>query len=151
MTTVKSITVTTTTPVSRMSSSIEGHTTLRVSSMIPLMRPDCTNWAAICSRFCLLSARELLDITPSSLQRRTIPASSRGGTTRTRDPRFWRPMLYQLSYAPVLPSSFIVPFRYVARPGWDTTSSHGVQYDYGNVSNTSGAPYGPDRCACFSQ
>ena len=27
----------------------------------------------------------------------------RGGRTRTRDPRFWRPVLYQLSYTPVHP------------------------------------------------
>ena len=26
--------------------------------------------------------------------------SGRGGETRTRDTRFWRPVLYQLSYAP---------------------------------------------------
>ncbi len=26
----------------------------------------------------------------------------RGGETRTRDTRFWRPVLYQLSYAPRL-------------------------------------------------
>lgn len=26
----------------------------------------------------------------------------RGGETRTRDTRFWRPVLYQLSYAPKL-------------------------------------------------
>ena len=34
----------------------------------------------------------------------------RGGRTRTRDPRFWRPVLYQLSYTPVhltiIPHSF---------------------------------------------
>ncbi len=27
--------------------------------------------------------------------------SGRGGGTRTPDPRFWRPMLYQLSYTPI--------------------------------------------------
>ena len=27
--------------------------------------------------------------------------SGRGGRTRTRDPRFWRPVLYQLSYTPM--------------------------------------------------
>src|SRR3954467_11183040 len=27
--------------------------------------------------------------------------SGRSGGTRTHDPRFWRPMLYQLSYTPV--------------------------------------------------
>src|SRR2546429_9678626 len=30
-----------------------------------------------------------------------IPESGRGGATRTPDPRFWRPLLYQLSYTPV--------------------------------------------------
>src|SRR5438552_16504786 len=30
-----------------------------------------------------------------------IPESGRGGATRTADPRFWRPLLYQLSYTPV--------------------------------------------------
>ncbi len=28
------------------------------------------------------------------------PLYGRGGETRTRDTRFWRPVLYQLSYAP---------------------------------------------------
>src|SRR5579884_3693696 len=39
----------------------------------------------------------------------------RGGTTRTRDPRFWRPLLYQLSYAPV--SSAGLPGLPVERVG----------------------------------
>src|SRR5207245_4198303 len=30
-----------------------------------------------------------------------IPEFGRGGATRTPDPRFWRPLLYQLSYTPV--------------------------------------------------
>ena len=30
--------------------------------------------------------------------------SGRSGRTRTRDLRFWRPLLYQLSYAPILPT-----------------------------------------------
>src|SRR5207253_11440551 len=30
-----------------------------------------------------------------------IPECGRGGATRTPDPRFWRPLLYQLSYTPV--------------------------------------------------
>ena len=40
------------------------------------------------------------------LQRRSpppivgAPGDGRSGGTRTHDPRFWRPMLYQLSYTP---------------------------------------------------
>ena len=35
-----------------------------------------------------------------SLARMLRIVSGRGGETRTRDTRFWRPVLYQLSYAP---------------------------------------------------
>jgi hypothetical protein len=44
----------------------------------------------------------------SSAKSKAIPFSKlimengRGGGTRTHDPRFWRPMLYQLSYTPAL-------------------------------------------------
>src|SRR5437764_783888 len=38
---------------------------------------------------------------PTSASSRWKPCSSRGGGTRTPDLRFWRPPLYQLSYAPV--------------------------------------------------
>src|SRR5919204_944917 len=41
-----------------------------------------------------------------------LTGSSRGGGTRTPDLRFWRPPLYQLSYAPVLaPDCSPDPFR----------------------------------------
>ena len=33
---------------------------------------------------------------------RTGTDLSRGGKTRTRDPRIWNPLLYQLSYAPMI-------------------------------------------------
>src|ERR1039457_6333973 len=54
----------------------------------------------------------------------------RGGTTRTRDPRFWRPMLYQLSYAP------------------SVTWSRDAACARGNACRTCAAPDGPGRCAC---
>src|SRR5205823_12275632 len=37
----------------------------------------------------------------TALAKVVIPESGRGGATRTPDPRFWRPLLYQLSYTPV--------------------------------------------------
>src|SRR5690348_9954623 len=43
---------------------------------------------------------------------------SRGGGTRTPDLRFWRPPLYQLSYAPELVSDCSrVPFAILSRVG----------------------------------
>ena len=35
----------------------------------------------------------------------------RGGETRTRDTRFWRPVLYQLSYAPKVFLPLSLPIR----------------------------------------
>src|SRR5256884_9605995 len=42
-----------------------------------------------------------LDSVGTALAMVVIPESGRGGATRTPDPRFWRPVLYQLSYTPV--------------------------------------------------
>src|SRR5438067_13744864 len=42
-----------------------------------------------------------LDSVGTALAMVVIPESGRGGATRTPDPRFWRPLLYQLSYTPV--------------------------------------------------
>src|SRR5213082_1523581 len=42
-----------------------------------------------------------LDSVGTALAMVVIPESCRGGATRTPDPRFWRPLLYQLSYTPV--------------------------------------------------
>ena len=42
--------------------------------------------------------REILDKKNPLPKQRII--YGRGGETRTRDTRFWRPVLYQLSYAP---------------------------------------------------
>src|SRR5438270_4576033 len=47
-----------------------------------------------CTLFALGSARTALAMV-------VIPEAGRGGATRTPDPRFWRPLLYQLSYTPV--------------------------------------------------
>jgi hypothetical protein len=41
----------------------------------------------------------------------TIARPGRGGRARTRDPRFWRPMLYQLSYTPAVPTTICPAFR----------------------------------------
>jgi hypothetical protein len=37
------------------------------------------------------------------------PKNGRGGRTRTRDLRFWRPLLYHLSYAPAPPLFYLHP------------------------------------------
>ena len=41
-----------------------------------------------------------VQVKKKSLARMLRIVSGRGGETRTRDTRFWRPVLYQLSYAP---------------------------------------------------
>ena len=38
--------------------------------------------------------------------------SGRGGRIRTRDLRFWRPLLFHLSYTPVLPEFQVSPGRF---------------------------------------
>src|SRR3989440_5114023 len=65
-----------------------------------------------------------------------IPESGRGGATRTPDPRFWRPLLYQLSYTPVpvgansirrlppyLVSLWAVCFRHLGQNFWISSRS----------------------------
>src|SRR5918997_5071865 len=58
---------------------------------------------------------------------------SRAGGTRTPDLRFWRPLLYQLSYCP-LPTS---------------SESPGAPYGAGTTGRTSAAGCGPGCCAGF--
>src|SRR5215208_2304339 len=53
---------------------------------------------------------------------------SRAGGTRTHDLRFWRPLLYQLSYCPL---------------STDSTGSPGAPYDGGTTGNTSVAGCDP--------
>ena len=47
-----------------------------------------------------------------------VTSSGRGGRIRTRDLRFWRPLLYQLSYTPN-----IMKFQY---PWGDSNARHAV-------------------------
>ncbi len=43
-----------------------------------------------------------IDLRPNSCKSKTFPSNfCRGDRIRTCDPRFWRPMLYQLSYSPI--------------------------------------------------
>lgn len=47
--------------------------------------------------------------------------NGRGGGTRTHDNRFWRPVLYQLSYTPaeelnIMPSDISVQAEFTTRP-----------------------------------
>ena len=46
-------------------------------------------------------------------EKRGLYLFGRGGRTRTRDPRFWRPVLYQLSYTPMHPYIILNFFRFV--------------------------------------
>ena len=41
----------------------------------------------------------------------SLEVNGRGSRIRTRDPRFWRPMLYQLSYTPRVSATHKAAFR----------------------------------------
>src|SRR5918993_2512968 len=56
-------------------------------------------------------------------------SQSRAGGTRTHDLRFWRPLLFQLSYCPLSAG---------------LTGSPGAPYDGGTTGNTSVAGYDPE-------
>src|SRR5207245_3862450 len=91
------ITVTITTNVIVRSSPQLGQMTLRSSpTMSSKFRTMPRRGVGVvrCTLFALGSAGTALAIV-------VIPESGRGGATRTPDPRFWRPLLYQLSYTPV--------------------------------------------------
>jgi hypothetical protein len=62
----------------------------------------------------------------------SFASRSRAGGTRTPDLRFWRPLLYQLSYCPLSD---------------DPTGSPGAPYDGGTTGNTSVAGCDP---GCFA-
>src|SRR5437667_11623971 len=77
-----------------------------------------------------------LDSVGTALAMVVIPESGRGGATRTPDPRFWRPLLYQLSYTavpvgansirrlpPYLVSLWAVSFRHRGQHFWISSSS----------------------------
>src|SRR5438105_13042427 len=89
-------TVTITTNVMVRSSAQLGQMTLRSSpQMSSKLRTRPRRWAGVVR--CIL-----LDLGSVGTVRamNVIPESGRGGATRTPDPRFWRPLLYQLSYTP---------------------------------------------------
>jgi hypothetical protein len=45
----------------------------------------------------------------------------RGDRTRTCDTRFWRPVLYQLSYSPICANEYIIRYFVLKeKPGWRT-------------------------------
>src|SRR5437870_8714729 len=91
------ITVTITTNVIVRSSPQLGQMTLRSSpTMSSKFRTMPRRGVGVvrCNLFDLGSAGTALAIV-------VIPESGRRGATRTPDPRFWRPLLYQLSYTPV--------------------------------------------------
>src|SRR6185436_11325061 len=52
--------------------------------------------------------------------------SSRPGRNRTCNPRFWRPVLYQLSYGPKRSGGMAV--RRKEKPGFDPTRSHSIRF-----------------------
>src|SRR5689334_14775008 len=91
-------TVTITTNVIVRNSAQLGQMTLRSSpTMSSRFRTMPRRWVAggvRCNLFDLGSVGTALAMV-------VIPESGRGGATRTPDPRFWRPLLYQLSYTPV--------------------------------------------------
>src|ERR687893_1619044 len=91
--------------------------TLRTNSAAPANLPFC----------CVapFPALRLLAITSSP----DLVLKSRAGGTRTPDLRFWRPLLYQLSYCPL--------------PTW----SPGAPYVAGTTGNTSSTGCGPACCA----
>src|SRR5438270_11079428 len=91
------ITVTMTTKVMVRSSPQLGQMTLRSSPTMSSKfrtRPRRGEGVVRCNLFDLGSVGTVLAMV-------VIPESGRGGATRTPDPRFWRPLLYQLSYTPV--------------------------------------------------
>src|SRR6266516_5986479 len=91
------ITVTMTTNVMVRSSPQLGQMTLRSSPTMSSKfrtRPRRGEGVVRCTLFDLGSVGTTLAMV-------VIPESGRGGATRTPDPRFWRPLLYQLSYTPV--------------------------------------------------
>jgi hypothetical protein len=55
---------------------------------------------------------------PGSTTSALPPNSGRGGRIRTRDLRFWRPLLFHLSYTPVL-----LDYKY---PWGDSNARHAV-------------------------
>src|ERR1700704_3398484 len=71
--------------------------------------------------------------------------NGRGDTTRTCDLRFWRPLLYQLSYTPVLGHGRAGPDG-----GPLATSSPGAPCGCGTGCRTCAAPCDPDRFSCSS-
>src|SRR5438105_13278119 len=91
------ITVTMTTKVMVRSSPQLGQMTLRSSPTMSSKfrtRPRRGEGVVRCNLFDL-------DSVGTALAMVVIPESGRGGATRTPDPRFWSPLLYELSYTPV--------------------------------------------------
>src|ERR687894_980882 len=86
--------------------------------------------------FCCVFLAPFVAAEPRFLPIASSPGSLRGsraGGTRTPDLRFWRPLLYQLSYCP-LPTS---------------SESPGAPYGAGTTGRTSAAGCGPGCCAGF--
>src|SRR6202051_4808944 len=54
-------------------------------------------------------------IAPKNSVREINQLAGRSGRARTCDPRFWRPVLYQLSYTPTRPCVTAVPRRFKHR------------------------------------
>ena len=72
--------------------------------------------------------------------------NGRGGGTRTHDPRFWRPMLYQLSYTPAgkRPSN-------AALRRWQATSAWARDRTRGDARLRTRYPAGQNAAAGLSQ
>ena len=75
----------------------------------------------------------------------TQRSAGRGGRARTRDIRFWRSALYQLSYAP---GYAVVRSYTTGRCGQRLTWSRGAPCACGTAGRTSAARADRDRCAC---
>ena len=58
--------------------------------------------------------------------------SGRGDATRTRNPRFWRPLLYQLSHSPICAAALCANSRYYNIP------SASSQYFFTEIGRNSG-------------
>src|SRR5579864_247218 len=92
-------TVTMTTNVMVRNSAQLGQMTLRsslkMSSKLRMRPRRCAGVVVRCIRFGLVGS------VGTVFAMLLILESGRGGATRTPDPRFWRPLLYQLSYTPL--------------------------------------------------
>src|ERR671932_2730874 len=91
----------------------------------PASTPPPLFWGCFC---CVFLLDPFAVVGPRFLPIASFASRSRAGGTRTPDLRFWRPLLFQLSYCPL---------------STDPNGSPGAPYDGGTTGNTSVAGCDP--------